>query len=127
MTCFSNILSNADIFTFTFLRKWGLDTPCRNYKIAGNVLDNLYTTYGDVKCTTYGDEKCTMCLSAAETLFISIDWFANCMAIRQSQGAKGSYNDHLTCYERHREKVKNILINEHYYGHEEDFLKVIYH
>jgi hypothetical protein len=46
-----------------------------HYKIAGNVLDNLYTTYGD--------EKCAMCLSAAETLFISIDWFAKCMAIRQ--------------------------------------------
>jgi len=119
LTCFSNILSKADILTFTFLRKWALETPCRNYKIAGNVLDNLYLTYGD--------EKCTMCLSAAETLFISIDWFAKCMAIRQSQGAKGTYNDHLTCYERHRERVKHVLINEQYYGHEEDFLKVIYH
>ena len=119
MTCFSNILSNADIFTFTFLRKWGLETPCRNYKIAGNVLDNLYLTYGN--------EKCAMCLSAAETLFISIEWFAKCMAIRQSQGEKGTYNDHLSCYERHREKVKNVLMNEQYHGHEEDVLRVIYH
>jgi hypothetical protein len=119
LTCFSNILSNADIFTLIFLRKWGLETPCRNYKIAGNVLDNLYTTYGD--------EKCAMCLSAAETLFISIDWFAKCMAIRQSQGAKGTYNDHLICYERHRERVKYVLVNEQYYGHEEDVLRVIYH
>jgi hypothetical protein len=80
-------------------------------------LDNLYLTYGD--------EKCAMCLSAAETFFISIDWFAKCMAVRQSQGAKGTYNDYLTCYERHRDKVKNVLINEQYIGHEEDALKVI--
>ena len=66
-----------------------------------------------------------MCLSAAETLCISIDWFAKCMAIRLSQDAKGTYNDHLICYERHREKVKNVLINEQYNGHEEDVLKVI--
>ena len=118
MTCFSNILLNADILTFTFLRKWVLETPYRNYKIAGNVLDNLYLIYGD--------KKCAMCLSAAETLFISIDWFAKCMAIKQSQGTKGT-NDHIACYERHREKLKNVLINVQYCAHEEDFLQVIYY
>lgn len=95
-----------------------LETPMRNYKIAGDVLNNLYNTWGD--------EKSLLCLAAEEILCIAVDWFAKCLAIRESQGDKGTYTNHLTCYQLHRDRVKSTLINEQYYGHEVFFLKVTY-
>ncbi|XP_063404431.1 E3 ubiquitin-protein ligase rnf213-alpha-like [Mytilus trossulus] len=96
--------------------KFMLETPLRNYKIAGDVLNNLYSTWGD--------EKSLLCLAAVEILSIAVDWFAKCLALRESQGDKGTYTNHLTCYQLHRDKVKSTLINEQYYGHEVFFLKL---
>ncbi|CAC5418279.1 RNF213 [Mytilus coruscus] len=95
---------------------WMLETPMRNYKIAGDVLNCVYATYGD--------EKSGLCIAAAEALLIAVDWFSKCYAIKVSQGEKGTYVNHLTCYEHHREKVKNVLMAEQYYGHEVNVLKM---
>lgn len=88
----------------------------RNYRIAGDILSFLYTTYGD--------EKSGLCLAAAEAFLIAIDWFTKCYAVKVSQGEKGTYVNHLTSYEYHRDKVKNVLMVEQYFGHEVNVLKV---
>ncbi|VDH93225.1 ubiquitin carboxyl-terminal hydrolase 34 [Mytilus galloprovincialis] len=95
-----------------------IETPLRNYKIAGNILDCLGTKY------VSDNYKPFLCISIAEVFFISVEWFAKCLKIRQAQGKNGTYTDHLLCFDKHRERLKNIMINEHYYGYEEHFLRI---
>ncbi|XP_052087848.1 uncharacterized protein LOC127724886 [Mytilus californianus] len=95
-----------------------IETPLRNYKIAGNILDLVGTKY------VAEDYKSPLCIGVAEVFFISIDWFERCLKRRQAQGKTGAYTDHLLTFQKHRERLKNIMINERYYGYEEYFLRV---
>lgn len=61
---------------------------------------------------------------AGEPFFIAIDWFTKSMKSRQAGGKMGHYENHLTYYQKHREKIRNILKCELYHGYELDFLTV---
>ena len=61
---------------------------------------------------------------AGEPFFIAIDWFTKSLKFRQAEGKMGHYENHLTYYQKHREKIKNILKGELYNGYELDFLNV---
>ncbi|OPL32950.1 hypothetical protein AM593_04359, partial [Mytilus galloprovincialis] len=95
-----------------------IETPLRNYKIASNILDLVGTKY------VAEDNKSPLCICVAEVFFISVDWFERCLKSRQAQGKTGAYTDHLLTFQKHRERLKNIMMNERYYGHEEYFLRV---
>lgn len=86
----------------------------RNYKIADNFLDLVGTK---VKAKDY---KSLLCISVAELFFISVDWLERCIKRRQSK-AKA---DHIISFERQRESLKNIMMDEKYFGNEENFLRV---
>lgn len=95
-----------------------IETPLRNYKIASNILDLVGTKY------VAEDNKSPLCICVAEVFFISVDWFEKCLKSRQAQGKTGAYTDHLLTFQKHRERLKNIMMNERYYGYEEYFLRV---
>ena len=61
---------------------------------------------------------------AGEPFFIAIDWFAKSVKFRQSEGKMGHYDNHWSYFNKHRERIKNILKCELYYRKELDFLTV---
>ncbi|OPL21619.1 hypothetical protein AM593_05982, partial [Mytilus galloprovincialis] len=93
-----------------------IEYPLRNFKIASDVMDQLYSKYVD--------GKALLCISAVEMFFISVAWFTNILKVRQTEGKHGTYRDHLVCYEKHRDRIKYIMSNELYHGYEEQFLKI---
>ena len=87
--------------------------PC--VRIGSDVLEQCYTKYTD---------KTILSTMAGEPFFIAIDWFTKSLKFRQAEGKMGHYENHLTYYQKHSEKIKNILKGELYNGYELDFLNV---
>ena len=104
-------------FYYYFFRNWKVEGSWIFVKIGADVLEQCYTRYTD---------KTILSTMAGEPFFIAIDWFTKSLKFRQAEGKMGHdhYENHLTYYQKHSEKIKNILKCELYNGYELEFLTV---